>query len=247
MRTPRVARTLTLSSALSLACSSTTLEPEPQSPGAQAEDLASTPPPDHGNANMAMPTVVDYRPLLREIAGSYRSWGMVDNQMHWAPGLCAMPAEGVAHVSTAAPPAAHAQKVFMLYASDAEAYWRAAGITTKLPASLGPAQRLTSRDDVVQVLVKDSFVAEHAQGSRGLVGGRVQPARRGDEVFVPGDPIGLFVMAQLRHAPKASDEGWIYGTVTPSGEVTAAGTIAVCVDCHDDEADRVFGMPLQWK
>jgi hypothetical protein len=235
-----------LTVALAPSCSAATQEPEPTSPVAQAAHEVASVPTDAA-ANPAVPTSVDYRPLMREVAGSYRGWGMVDNQMHWAPGLCAMPAEGVAHLSTAESTAEHASKVFMLYASDAQAYWRAAGVTAKLPESLGPAQRLTSRDDVVQVLVKDSFVAEHVEGSRGFVGGRVQPARRGDEMFVPGDPIGLFVMAQLRGAPKASDAGWVYGTVTPSGEVTAAGTIAACVDCHDDEADRVFGMPLQWK
>jgi hypothetical protein len=205
----RTTRGLVLTIALVPSCSAATQEPEPTSPVAQAEDELSSAPAHAVAANPAVPTRVDYRPLMREIAGSYRGWGMVDNQMHWAPGLCAMPAEGVAHLSTAEPNADHASKVFMLYASDAQAYWRAAGVTAKLPESLGPAQRLTSRDDVVQVLVKDSFVAEHAEGSRGFVGGRVQPARRGDEVFVPGDPIGLFVMAQLRGSPKASDAGWI--------------------------------------
>jgi hypothetical protein len=240
--------TMLLTAAVTMvsACAGATAEAEPAAPIEQGNDVAAVPAADdtvHANA----PAPEDYRPLLREIAASYREWGMVDNQFHWAPGLCALPAEGVAHLSNAESPAAHASKVFVLFASDPAAYWRAAGITDKLPSTLTARPASRTRDDVVQVLVKDSFVPARPGEGRTSMGVQVQPARRGEETFFAGDPIGLFVMAQLSGKPAGTDEGWIYGTVTPTGEVTEAGVIASCRDCHDDQADRIFGVPLQWK
>ena len=63
----------------------------------------------------------------------------------------------------------------------------------------------------------------------------------------------------LKFDPKTpnTDNGWVYGTVTPSNEtsangttgekgqfkVTSAGKIASCIACHESaEHDRVFGL-----
>lgn len=236
-----------------IACASTTTEAEPSSPavasaaGASAAD-ASAVGASPGEPEPTTPATArdEHAPLVREIASAYRSWGMVDDQLHWAPGLCALPMSGVAHYSAAQAPGAHAEKVFMLYASDTAAYWRAAGLKERLPDTLA-RHALSSRKDVVQVLVKESF-APAKLGEGGALGPHgVRPAKKGDELFTTGDPIGLFVMAQLEGRPAGTDDGWIYATVAKSGEVTEAGVIASCRDCHAKEADRVFGVPLAWK
>jgi hypothetical protein len=231
------------------ACAGSTADPEPSAAPVEqsANTTKSTAPTPIANAPADAPRNDDeLAPLLREVASAYRSWGMVDNQFHWAPGLCAMPMEGVAHYSAAQGEAAHAQKVFVLYASDAMGYWKATNEKGRLPKSLERAHLLTSRGDVVQVLVKESFVPAKP-GEGGLMHGHVRPAKKGDETFVAGDPMGLFVMAQLSGKPANTDDGWIYATIAPDGTIGASGVIASCRDCHAQEKDRIFGVPLAWK
>lgn len=236
--------------ALVAACAGTTQEPDaPTSPSEQVAVVADPPAAEaHANATPhAEPVVADgpWRPLVREVAASYASWGMVDSQFHWAPGLCAMPARGVQHLSAAKAGTAHGEKVFVLHALDPMAYWKATDVKGRLPETLAHAGAgIQSRGDVVQVLVKESFVPRPLEGR---FQGGIVPARKGEETFGAGDPIGLFVMAQLRGAPEGTDEGWIYATVAPDGEITGAGDLDTCRGCHAQHADRVFGMPLQWK
>ena len=61
-----------------------------------------------------------------------------------------------------------------------------------------------------------------------------------DGVLKQGDPTGLFVMTKV--GGNNTDDGWIYGTVSPSGEVTGSGRIQVCMGCHVDKPDRLFGL-----
>ncbi len=226
-------------------------EREGVEPSAQAAALADAPTPstvvEGAQGQPAAATESPWDPLLREIAASYVGWGLVDNQFHWAPGLCAMPADGVQHLSAAADGTAHAAKVFVLHALDPKAYWRATDAKGELPATLDRVgAALRSRDDVVQVLVKESFVPRPLDA--GAFQARLVPARKGDVRYGAGDPIGLFVMAQLRVATaEGTDAGWIYATIAPDGRVTAAGDLEACRGCHAEQADRVFGMPLQWK
>lgn len=231
------------------ACAGTTADPEPSATPIEQSANTTKPaePTPIANAPVDPPRNDDaLAPMLREIATTYRSWGMVDNQFHWAPGLCAMPMEGVAHLSTAQGEGAHAQKVFLLYASDAMGYWKATDEKGRLPKSLAQPHALASRTDVAQVLVKESFVPAKP-GEGGTMHGHVRAARKGDETFVAGDPMGLFVMAQLSGMPANTDEGWIYATIAPDGTIGESGVIASCRDCHAKEADRVFGVPLAWK
>jgi hypothetical protein len=226
------------------ACAGGQAELGPPPEPAQSVD---TPAPTQPLANAAPDVAPDFAPLVLEIAASFGTWGAVDNQFHWAPGLCAMPAEAVQHISGAPAQTAHGEKVFVLHALDALAYWKATAVKMDdLPRSLArTAGPLATRKDVEQVLVKESFAPREV--SDGFIGARMVPAIRGDERFTAGDPIGLFIMAKLAGAPAGTDDGWIYATVAPSGDVTAAGFIAACRDCHAKEADRVFGVPLHWK
>lgn len=54
----------------------------------------------------------------------------------------------------------------------------------------------------------------------------------------------LFIMTKLDQAIKDTDEGWIYGTVTPDGKtVTSSGRVESCMKCHiQAKNDRLFGL-----
>src|SRR5262249_38219867 len=52
-----------------------------------------------------------------------------------------------------------------------------------------------------------------------------------------------FIMYKMDPATPGTDEGWVYGVVTPDGkEVTAAGCLENCMKCHTKAPhDRLFG------
>ncbi len=60
----------------------------------------------------------------------------------------------------------------------------------------------------------------------------------------PEQQSALFIMTKLDPTTKDTDEGWIYGTVTPDGKtVTSAGRVESCMKCHiQAKNDRLFGM-----
>jgi hypothetical protein len=53
-------------------------------------------------------------------------------------------------------------------------------------------------------------------------------------------------MFRLDPATPETDEGWVYATVSPQGQVTSAGRVASCMGCHETSAthERLFGVPL---
>ena len=53
-------------------------------------------------------------------------------------------------------------------------------------------------------------------------------------------------MFRLDAATPDTDEGWVYATVSPAGQVTAAGRVASCMGCHETSAthERLYGVPL---
>lgn len=195
-------------------------QPGPDVHAARERDDEPEPEPESERDPVGDP----WHPLVRETVSRYASWGVVDNQMHWAPGLCALPATGVLHSSVAPAGQAHGEKVFLLRAFDAMAYWKATPVKSRLPATLArDADPLTSRADVRQVLVKESFAPKPQDSG---LGARYLPAKKGDAYFGAGDPLGLYVMAQLAPDTPGTDDGWIYATVSAAGEITAAGVIA---------------------
>jgi hypothetical protein len=59
-----------------------------------------------------------------------------------------------------------------------------------------------------------------------------------------GEQGHLFIMVKLDPSTPGTDEGWVYGTVTPDGkQVTCAGRVESCMGCHRDAPhDRLFGL-----
>ena len=62
--------------------------------------------------------------------------------------------------------------------------------------------------------------------------------------YTLGDKYGLFIMLKMPPQTVGTDEGWIYGTVTPDGKtVTGSGRMASCMSCHlSAPHGRLFGV-----
>jgi hypothetical protein len=167
------------------------------------------------------------------IAKAYPTWGRVDDEARWAPGLCRMPQPAQARISESEDSSTHGRKLYTVYAMDAQAY----GFPPTATYGFQPVE------GVEQVLVKEAFAPrELAAGEAWTM--QLRPAVHEDKTYVPGDRRGLYLMFQLPTPAPDSDEGWVYATVDADLEtVTAAGRIETCMGCHQTEEDRLFGLP----
>lgn len=169
---------------------------------------------------------------IREAAAPYKTWKRVDEQPRVAPLACDMPREpslGYVHLSQAAD-APHGKKLYYLWASN------------------GPAYRYPDKPMVNGfTIVKESYEARTiAKAERGASGTGDPPLhdklRSGDGWLTTGDAKGLYVMTKVGDGD-GTDAGWIYGTITPAGEVSSAGRVASCMGCHASAPhDRLFGL-----
>lgn len=181
------------------------------------------------------PSTAARLPLLEAIAHDYLGWGAVDDMSHWAPFLCRQPLPAGMHPSAAEHAGAHAGKLYRLFASSRRDYERAT--SDRAAADRAP-------DGLV--VVKESFVAEPAQRTDPVDAHwdyqRSTYAQRDGQWFRRGAFAGLFVMARLPLATPDTDRGWLYATVSPDGQVTAAGRVASCMGCHERAPHgRLFG------
>jgi hypothetical protein len=187
-------------------------------------------------------------PAVRAAATGYQAWGRVDEKPNIAPFLCRAPSGddfGVASQvrQSRARTGAHGEKLYYLWASERDAYLMLHRDAEALPVGF--------------TVVKQSFSA------RPLVGDPPVVSRPGP--FEPQDPSGtlapiawmtakdgrrlqidqpadLYVMVKVGAGP-GTDAGWIYGTVSPDGEVTSAGRVKSCMRCHESARyERLFGL-----
>src|SRR5262245_53486232 len=59
---------------------------------------------------------------LHQLPKEYEKWGRVDDEAHWAPWLCRMPAPGMARFSKSDDADTHGQKLYSLFARDRHDY-----------------------------------------------------------------------------------------------------------------------------
>ncbi len=214
-----------------------------------------------GSAPNAESTGVMIKEDAQAIAASYSDWGgPVDFQLRFGPALCSIPPIEP-RFSESAAPGAHAEKLYLVHASDATSY---AGVDYSseteggalMPASFETATDLAQREaelpelsqDWQQILVKEAFVPtladENAERSSRHDLVEFTPAARDGESWMPGDPAGLFLMLRTARATPGTDEGWVYATVRANGDVSAYGQIPSCVACHRNAGpNRMFGLP----
>jgi Cytochrome P460 len=189
---------------------------------------------------------------LLEIATSYETFGRVNPIAHWAPAMCAEPISPTPEVafSRSTDGSTHGGKLYTLFAKD------------QSPA--GSYVRKGQPSPTGQVIVKESWVPDEVKDD----GKPLEPVRRKvkvrqsdglvekDDSFLPyarkdgrlyhAQKKGpLFVMFKMDPQAPGTDEGWVYGTVTPDGkQVTSAGRVESCMKCHQDAPhDRLFGLP----
>lgn len=172
----------------------------------------------------ALPLVPEFAAKLKEAAAAYQGWSKIGNEPSWAPTLCMRPApRAFPMLSESTSASTHGHKLYFLYSSHASDY-------LATPQTAQP---------VGQTLVKEAFAATPA-GSEAEGG---SAAERDGKRYVMGERRDLFIMVKLDPATPGTDQGWIYGTVTPKGRVTAAGRVDSCMRCHtgSETVDRMFG------
>jgi hypothetical protein len=210
-------------------------------------------------APVPAPTEPRFHAELKKIAGEYLSYGRVDDEMRWAPYLCRMPMPGTPRLSGSKDEKTHGQKLYSLFVKNRFAY-----------LVLDPARPIP----VGQAIVKQSWIPEDVTEKRKDLKGqppgdrvpfqevvRTPPkdgkkafpdqvdhfwpyARKGDKVFKAAKQADLFIMMKLDPQTLGTDNGWVYGTVTPDGKtVTSAGRVESCMKCHQEtKTDRLFGL-----
>ena len=200
-------------------------------------------PPAAGSAEETSPARVNddrFHSRLLEIAQGYLKFALVEDRPQLAPTLCRAPTRSqlpMPRRSESDEQATHGQKLYFLFAAKADGYLRSA-----------------SRDNPVgQVLVKESWNSEPADPPdvrkvvRHACGKQVLPytidAQR--QYHRATEQRDLYVMFKLSPDTPGTDQGWVYGTLTPDGrQVTSAGRVESCMECHRQAPrDRLFGLP----
>lgn len=163
---------------------------------------------------------------LLAVAADFRRYTKLSDDPAWAPTMCRSPLPTGPFKSRATTKKAHGRKLYYLWVKDSDAYQWAVS-----DESMGPnTQLVVPPQPVGQALVKESY----------------HPANPDGKDRALGEAASLFVMLKFDASTDGTDAGWIYGTLTPDGkEVTSAGLIESCMDCHDAAGDeRLFGPPI---
>jgi hypothetical protein len=157
-----------------------------------------------------------YAATIRKAAADYTKWGKVDDTSRIAPTLCASPL-----------PAKPSHARMSAAEDDSPHGKKLFYLWATNRDAYANLRRSKLAIPVGFTIVKQSFAA-------------VGDASSG---YTTGAKKDLFVMTKLGDKP-GTDDGWIYGTVTPDGVVTSAGRVETCMHCHDDQAthERLFGI-----
>lgn len=174
--------------------------------------------------------VAAFQPRLLEIAAGYEAYGRVDDELRWAPELCRQPMPSRPRTSQSGDLDTHGKKLYFLFAADRKGY-------------LGRGPQPASA--VGQVVVKEAWTVEEVPPDTKYDESKspVMYLREGGHLFHAAKKSGLFIMYRLDPATAGSDNGWVYGTVTPDGAaVTSAGRVESCMGCHTTAPERLFGI-----
>ena len=184
------------------------------------------------------PTAFDQQVL--DIAAEYTAWGRVDDELRWAPFLCRAPSPGIARPSQSDDESTHGRKVYSVFAKNHAAY----------PDGPQDGQAVVKQSWIPE-LVADADAAvppNRYVTDAGTEADHFYPYAKGADggIYQATRPAGLFIMFKVDPATPDTDEGWVYATVSPAGDVTAAGRVASCMGCHETSAthERLFGVPL---
>ncbi|OJY27797.1 MAG: hypothetical protein BGO98_41820 [Myxococcales bacterium 68-20] len=219
-------------------------EPETSSATASASSAGSAPTtaapvPEKGEIDARF--VAD----LQKAFAEYKAWGRVDDELRWAPFLCRMPMPGTARMS-AADEGEHARKLYSLFARDRAAY---VSMNGEAP-TIARGGQVVVKESYLPELVPDAGPAEDPRVPVGGISGNAgnvdadhfKPYARADDgrIYRASKLAGLYVVLEKPKGTPGTDEGFVYGTLTPAGEITSAGKIASCMGCHLQAKHRRF-------
>jgi hypothetical protein len=101
---------------------------------------------------------------------------------------------------------------------------------TDVPASVG------------QAVVKEAWIPELVKEDEFY--GPYETVAADGKRYRAGKKSGLFIMFKMDPRTPDTDEGWVYGTLTPDGRTVTAGRVAACMKCHEGAPhERLFGLP----
>jgi hypothetical protein len=192
---------------------------------------------------------------LLEIAATYEEYGRLDPDLRFAPKLCADAGRtggSRASISSSQDATTHGRKLYWLFVRNSYGF--------------GSYVSKSGPNPVGQVIVKEAWTAEDEEDrakadTHVIRTGKVRRqeqlvenmdvfipyVRQGDHVYRAGRKAALFIMYKTDPRNPDTDEGWVYGTVTPDGkQVTSAGKVESCMSCHRNAPhDRLFGLPKE--
>lgn len=185
---------------------------------------------------------------ILEIAGNYKNFGIVDDEVRWAPWLCRMPMPALARFSKSDDEETHGEKLYLLYAKDRDNYLTGDEMVPEVgQIVVKESWRPVEVDEEIDMrdwrqVQKETVHTE--LGEEGLGNSYFPIAEKDGKSYKADELAGLYIMMKLDPETKGTDNGWVYATVTADGKtVTAIGNIESCISCHQDAPhDRLFGL-----
>jgi len=171
----------------------------------------------------------------------YKQWGRVDDEVRWAPFKCAMPYPGRPTMSRAAD-GGHSKKLYSLFAKDHAGY--ANLVDPNKPAVNG---QIIAKESYLPEVVNEAPPSPSTLGAE-PTGDHFHPYVKGEDgkTYRASQLVGIYFVIDKGEGTEGTDGGFIYGTVTPTGEITSAGRVSSCMSCHAQaKYRRLFG-PAQY-
>ena len=214
-------------------------------------------PEEHKTSGGKMPASLEVRfeKRMLEIARTYESYDH-DNVTMYTPlpqGSFALTTPDAMfetlELSTSRDSSTHGKNLYLIFA--------------KFPMPVVGQRKSPHRNPVGQAVVKEAWFPEEVKDTGELlqpVSRQVKPttrhdkvwhldaylpyARKGGHLYHAKAKAGLFIMVKLDPKTPGTDEGWVYGTVSPDGKkVLSAGKVKSCMGCHRQAPyDRLFGI-----
>jgi hypothetical protein len=181
---------------------------------------------------------------LKQAFAEYKAWGRVDDELRWAPFLCRMPSPGRPTMSTASE-GGHAKKLYSLFAKEHAAYVALGSGNATAPAT---SRQIVAKESYVPEVVNEPAPNAPPPGAgNSPEADHFHPYTTGEDgkTYRASQLAGVYFVIQKPLGTPGTDEGFVYGTVTASGEVTSAGRVSSCMGCHVSAKHRRFFGPAQ--
>src|SRR5258708_3861663 len=155
------------------------------------------------------------------IAGEYKSYGRVDDELRWAPFLCRQPLPGIARQSMSNDPTTHGQKLYSVFVRDYAGY----------PEPSNPGQVVVKESFHADVVTDpDASFAPAASGAPTDGGDHFYPfAMSNGKLYRAGLPAGLFIMYPPAPRGPRPPRRWPHPPLSPPPAPTASWRISLCL------------------